>query len=789
MDAFQQGASIWRPFIDAAATSRLAHLDSDEKQATRYYLQVAAHYLPNALARTNRRPEGAQVYLAALAAGHPFMWFSPQWGIQSTLAAGLPEVAAAALVDDRGRYAASLESAQALTTWQPFFEHSGEIVLRGRVSGGLAATSPFFEIWQIENGARTNVRTVEASHIAHPSPRYSFWVGRVQDVAPEAEYAYRLSAAMQDADSEESAYTFIVPKPGKAFAQTRDAHLIGYTGATLVGSAASTSKGSRYRFEYGERADILDRNTPWRDVPPPLNARVRDMAYRQAGHWTPRTTSLGWATCDGRAPLPLDAAGRPALEFTGPFALDRNQLNGIGSHDLPLIFDWGKQRTAPSKYKEGTSTLCVDGGSIDLRDAEISFTLQGQNIELRGAVANIWVCTHGDDDTYWSEWALTGDPIPDSALEDGKWHQVAFKLTNDPVLWTYCGTNPDDGNRAARHRRLPLNDTLVTDGPFVFDFALGNERNPARGALRLFDVQATYRSRSVLSHAAGAKLVAWPPSGVSDPLHVTEGTRGFDEALWTSDAAPTFPLEFGWTLAKPGQVSHLQFNQHPYWPAREVEVWITSEGGPDVLLWAGTLPEGRADLREAPYTRVVVEKIASAVAVRLRIISGYHPDRCGIDGFEMFGEGVSFTGDGRACSISTEVADLKPGGTVFYRTVLENGGDSVAGETKSIEMPATLAPLLISATPLKLANNPPVIIVRANAMGLDTEVWAEVEAIDRPPETGPAVYIGSQPTARHVYYVTSGLPSSSGRLRLRARNAAGETELCIAWPPPYDDAT
>jgi hypothetical protein len=785
VDAFQQGASVWRPFVDAVATSRLSHRDADEKLATKYYLQSAAHYLPNALSRLNRIIEGAQVHLASLAAGYPFAWFSPQWGVKSTLAAGRPEVAAAALSDDRQRYAASFGSEQSLTTCQPIFASTGEVILRGRVSGDLAAAPPVFEIWQVENGARTNVRTVQASRIAHPSANYSFWVERVQNLPPDSECVYRLSAT-RAGGGDEDGYTFIVPQRAIASALTGDAYPIGNTGAILAGVVASVSAGARYRFEYGERADALDRNTPWRDVPPPVNARVRDVAYRQAGHWTPRATALGWATCDGRAPLPIEAAERPALDFTGPFALDRNQTNGIGSHDLPLIFDWGKQRTHDPKYKDGSMTFSVDGGSIDLRDAELSFTLQGQSIELRGTVANIWVCTFGDDDTFWSEWALTGDPIPDSALEDGMWHHVTLKLTNDPALWTYGGTNPEDGERAARHRRLPLNDTLVSNGPFVFDFALGAERNPVRGGFRLFDVQATYRSRSALTQAAGATLVAWPPSGVSDPLHVTGGARGFDESLWTSDTAPAFPLEFGWTLAKPVQVTHLQINQHPYWPAREVEVWATDEDGTDTLLWAGTLPEGRADRRQAPYYRAVVEKKIRAASVRLRILSGYHTERCGIDGFEVFADGVSFTGDGQPCSVSDEVADLLPGQTVSYRTVLENGGNIVAGETKCIQIPATSAPLLISATPLKRANNPAVIVVRANAMGLDTQVWAEVEATDRPPEAGPAVYIGSQPTARHVYYVTSSLPSVAGRLRLRARNAAGETELCIAWPPTYD---
>lgn len=173
-----------------------------------------------------------------------------------------------------------------------------------------------------------------------------------------------------------------------------------------------------------------------------------------------------------------------------------------------------------------------------------------------------------------------------------------------------------------------------------------------------------------------------------------------------------------------------------------------------------------------------------AAAVSLRILSGYNAAHCGLDGFEVYGEGGAFTSDGQACSISAEVAGLAPGARVHYRVVLEDGDEIVAGDVLSLAVPGSLVPTLESALPLRRSRDPFCYAVRGNAMGLETELWAELALPDGTVCIGPRISLGAQPTGRHIYYQPAGIPAVAGQFRLRARNAVGEAELIVPWPAP-----
>lgn len=565
--------------------------------------------------------------------------------------------------------------------------------------------------------------------------------------------------------------------PPRAAVSLGDA--VGATGAVLCGTVAATAAGARYRIEYGTQADALTLSTPWKPVPPPRSARVRDLLYRQIGHWQPTCASFSLKPVQAGQGIP-DGDGRLCLRFGAPFARDRNQLNGIGSHEMPLGFSW--------VHGLSQAGLSVSAGQMDLRDAEIAFTVRGASLEQRGAALHFWIGRNATDDTgaFASQWALTGTPFPDQALEDGAWHTVAFTLPDNPRAWTYTGNNPgEQGARATRYRRLPLHETLsANNAPFVLIFAFGPDPTPPLGYLDLYEVSARYRDHSLLSAAAGAQLIDSPRTGVCDPLHVTGGVRGEDAALWTSGPAPRFPLVFSWRLPRPVQVTHFQINQHPYWPAKQTEVWATDDTGGETLLWSGALPDGRADSGAAPYFRADVPEQGArrCTGIALRILSGYHEARCGLDGVEVYGEGAVFMGDGAPCTVSEEVAGLPAGTQVFYRLVVEEGGNRTESNVAALTLPADRAPILESAVPLTRGAGRECVMVRGNAMGLETELWGEWISAGGAVVAGERLSFGCQPTGRHILYpapVPRGLP---GRLVIRARNAEGAA-LCevLGW--------
>ncbi len=274
----------------------------------------------------------------------------------------------------------------------------------------------------------------------------------------------------------------------------------------------------------------------------------------------------------------------------------------------------------------------------------------------------------------------------------------------------------------------------------------------------------------------------FPPDG-SDPLLLTAGHRGYDDALWTSAPAPDLPQEFVWELKTPVTPSRIQINQHPYWPACDVELLGEDSTGDRHILWSGTMPEGRPDRKGHSYVLAYLTAAAPACRVILRILSGYHAQHCGLDSVEVFGDGAVFTPDGSACSVLEEVGGLTPGATAYYRAVLEDGGEQIGGDVASRAVPQTLAPVIESVAVLERVGNPPCYAVRANAMGLETEVWGELRLADGGILEGVKASLGSQPTGRHIYYSPAGLPELEGaQFHLRARNVAGEATARAPFP-------
>jgi hypothetical protein len=90
---------------------------------------------------------------------------------------------------------------------------------------------------------------------------------------------------------------------------------------------------------------------------------------------------------------------------------------------------------------------------IDLREADVSVYLRGDNLRLDGALCYFWVNSPG------TRWRLTGHPI---AIPEGRWEAepARFRLRNDESLW----------HRSWAMRPQPLDAVLAKALSYGFSF-------------------------------------------------------------------------------------------------------------------------------------------------------------------------------------------------------------------------------------------------------------------------------------------------------------------------------
>ena len=95
----------------------------------------------------------------------------------------------------------------------------------------------------------------------------------------------------------------------------------------------------------------------------------------------------------------------------------------------------------------------VGEDAVDLREAEVSVYLRGDNLRLDGALCYFWVNSPG------TRWHLTGHPI---AISEGRWaaEPARFTLRNDDRLW----------HRSWAMRAQPLDAVLASAVSYGFSF-------------------------------------------------------------------------------------------------------------------------------------------------------------------------------------------------------------------------------------------------------------------------------------------------------------------------------
>jgi len=143
----------------------------------------------------------------------------------------------------------------------------------------------------------------------------------------------------------------------------------------------------------------------------------------------------GWASIGGQAPGSPDGSTIEASAWTpngyagggfvsrGPWWLDTNQGRSDQGAGLHLVaYLWSRALLPGVHYHR-----------IDFRDAELTFWLRGQGIELAGSHLVVWVQARGKDKA--ANWALTSQPL-DRELLAGDWQPVRRTLVADPAQWT-----------------------------------------------------------------------------------------------------------------------------------------------------------------------------------------------------------------------------------------------------------------------------------------------------------------------------------------------------------------
>mgnify|MGYP006298535879 CR=1 FL=1 len=92
------------------------------------------------------------------------------------------------------------------------------------------------------------------------------------------------------------------------------------------------------------------------------------------------------------------------------------------------------------------------------------------------------------------------------------------------------------------------------------------------------------------------------------------------------------------------------------------------------------------------------------------------------------------------------------------RVVVTEGARTRAGATQMLARPADSRPIIESAVPFMRTTAPACFLVRANAMGLPTRLWASLKRPDGTVMNSPEADLGCQPTGRHIYLIPAGLP-------------------------------
>jgi hypothetical protein len=540
----------------------------------------------------------------------------------------------------------------------------------------------------------------------------------------------------------------VLPAAGRAqqapTVETRPATALGLTALSANGTIHPHGLATTYHFEYGPTPAYGSRTKP-APLPPRLAAHYHESWDDGMG---------GWDSWLAKTSFKTGGVANGFIRLAEPSKHDHNHDNGIGTlHLVKFIYP---------------------GGDPDFRDARISLHVRGNDFKPNGSELLWWTQSQtnieeGYNSPNWKRpnWAYTGTTLTDQLL-DGKWHKVDYRLLNDTTKWTYGG-----GTRGYVYGSID-----VALGHLNIDFfhllAYVDVKNPPAGAIDFDELTISYRNYSLLLPSNGGKLTS-APAGGEGADRLTDGWRHGKGRAWHSAEKPSGPQEFVWTFERPVTIHTVQLHQNPEWPAKDVEVLAAADGKTFTPLVKKVLPEKGTPNDNWAYT--LDQKLkAPAAALKVRVLSGYKPERWGLGEVEVFGTGAVLLPDDDVYHVNADFTDLKPGTTYHYRLVATSSGGTTRGADRTFTTPATKKPLAETLPASRITATTAKLEGRMNALGEAATFHFEYGPETKYGMKTPASFGGIQITPRTCYGHPAGLkPATTYHYRLVVTNAAGTT--------------
>jgi hypothetical protein len=556
--------------------------------------------------------------------------------------------------------------------------------------------------------------------------------------------------------------------------ETRSASSLGLTGLTVNGSIQPHGLPTTYYFEYGPTTSYGNKTRP-ESLPPRLAAYYKESWNEGSG---------GWHTDMTVAPIEHHREGGAQggfVRFHEPARDDPNHVDCVGTLHLPkfvMTGPWARFVNLPS--------LQLGAGDPDFRDARVSLYVRGNNWVANGSELQWWNVSWSNVDEIrtveefrkpsWraANWTYTATNLNDQ-LASGRWEKVDYRLRHDSEDWTYAGNNRAQPHYK-RYSYWPLNDAQRhLNADFFHILAFVDPVNPPKGSIDFDELVIAYRNYSLVLPSNGGKLLRAPKSP-DDPATLTDGWRNGPSKTWRGPAQPSTPVEIVYTFANPVTVRAVQLHQNPDWPARDVEVFVSSNDRDYTSIEKAVLPE--KGVPNANFAFALQSGLAAeAKYLKVQISSGYKKEHWGLGEIEVFGSGATMQTDDDRYFVNLDLHDLKPGTTLHYRLVAENNTVTIPGADRMVTLPANQKPLVRTDDARRVSATTAQIRGRLNPLGLRTEFYFEYGPDTSYGLKSPKSYGGLEITPRLCFANLTGLkPASTYHYRLVATNEKGTSQ-------------
>lgn len=544
---------------------------------------------------------------------------------------------------------------------------------------------------------------------------------------------------------------------------THSASLLGTDALTVNGSIHPHGLATTCYFEYGPTT-AYGSKTAVKPLPPRLAAYYHESWDTGTGGWA------SWGA-KGMEHHPTGGAQGGFVRFAEPSRNDPNHDSGIGTVHLAKYFypgAWSKVAKLPSPF--------LGGGSPDLRDARVSIYVRGNNWVANGSELQWWSQSQSNIEVFdvgWrhSNWAYTDYNLTDH-LQSGKWEKAEYRLRNDAADWTYGGNNRAQKNYG-RYAYWSINEVLEhANVDFFHMVTFVDPKNPPTGSIDFDEFELVYRNYSLLLPSNGGKLVS-APAGGDDPATLTDGWRNGTGKTWKSAANPAGPLDIVYSFKDPVTIRAVQLHQNPDWPAKDVEVLVSTVGNQYTSLLKKLLPE--KGIPNANFAFTLDEGLsAKAGFLKLRLISGYKKDHWGLGEIEVYGSGATMLPDDDLYSVNTDLKGLQAGATVHYRLVATNSAGTTTGNDMTFTLPTDRKPLVTTGKASRITLSTAKVEGRMHPLGLKTEFYFEYGLDTKYGSKTLATFGGEEITPRTVFANLVGLkPGTTYHYRLVAVNEKG----------------